>query len=126
MRPVEFFFCCCYGDDFIIIMPDLSQAGQWGEMENSDCLIELLFCAQAESTVRKHQRAYYRWRQWAIGRQQVPLPAQPLELCSYLQSIGSTTGSKSAVEESVNAVSWVHTTGVGMNLAIGSLMFCHS
>ena len=39
----------------------------------------------------------------------MPLPAQPLELCSYLQSIGSTTGSKSAVEEAVNAVSWVHT-----------------
>ena len=55
LRPVEFvvFFCCCYGDVFIIIMPDLSQAVQWGEMENSDSLIELLFCTRAESTVHE-------------------------------------------------------------------------
>ena len=90
-------------------MPDLRQAGKWGEVENSDNLIELLFCTRAESTVTKYQRAYYRWRQWAIARRHVPLPAQLLQLCSYLQSVGSSSGSKSAVEEAVNVVSWAHT-----------------
>ena len=39
----------------------------------------------------------------------MPLPAQPLQLCSYLQNVGSTAGSKSAVEEAMNAVSWART-----------------
>ena len=78
------------------------------DREGAKALVELALHSRAESTMRKYINAYTRWKQWAsqkLGR--YSLPANQFFLCQYLQHLVSK-GSRSAVEEAVHAVSWVH------------------
>jgi len=47
---------------------------------------------------------------WATAHKLNPFPTKPHEFVRYLQYIGETTSSKSAVEEACNAVALIHTT----------------
>lgn len=64
---------------------------------------------RADSTVTKYGYAFQRWKTWAQARQEVAiLPVSAVHFALYLQHLGEKAQSWSAVQEAVNAVSWVH------------------
>lgn len=67
-----------------------------------------LFESRASGTVRKYCYAFGRWRAWAKEKEIQLFPVLPEQLCLYLQHLGDTTGSKSAVTDAINAISWLH------------------
>ena len=66
-----------------------------------------VLASRACSTTKKYQGAFDRWKRWATERELVAFPVETARFVLYLQYIGDNTGSKAAVEEAVNAVSWV-------------------
>ena len=53
--------------------------------------------------------AFQRWKRWASSRTEVSVfPVQEVHFALYLQHLGEVAKSKSAIEEAVNAISWVH------------------
>ncbi|XP_065904717.1 integrase/recombinase xerD homolog isoform X3 [Dysidea avara] len=66
--------------------------------------------SRASSTVKKYLGAYRRWKSWAVSHRLPPFPAKPQHFVLYLQHLGETIKSKSAVEEACNALSWVHSS----------------
>ena len=57
----------------------------------------------------KYIAAFQRWEQWAQACWEVPVfPANEVHLALYLQHLSEQTQSRSAVEETLNAVSWIH------------------
>ena len=67
-----------------------------------------VLASRAPSTVSKYVNAFGRWKQWAQQyHSMVVLPVNEEEFALYLQHLGDTTASRSAVEEAVNGVSWV-------------------
>ena len=64
--------------------------------------------SRADSSVRKYAGSYRRWRSWAMAHELPPFPAKEHHVALYLQSIGQRLESKSAAEEAVNALAWVH------------------
>ena len=64
---------------------------------------------KADSTTKKYLGAFQRWKTWAEARRGVPsFPVQEIHLVLYLQHLSESIQSKSAVEEAVHAVSWLH------------------
>lgn len=64
--------------------------------------------ARAGSTTRKYLGAYKRWKLWTLERE--GLAHWPISIAGfvlYLQHVGEKSQSKAAVEEAVNAISWV-------------------
>ena len=68
-------------------------------------LPQTILQSHANNTVRKDLGAFRRWKTWASGHNLSPIPAKPHKFALYLQFVGDTKGSKSAVEEACNAVS---------------------
>ena len=67
--------------------------------------------SRADSTVAKYMYAYQRWKKWVLPRKDVKvMPADEVHFALYLQHLGETVKSKSAVEEAANAINWVHQT----------------
>lgn len=65
--------------------------------------------SRADSTSQKYMRAFQRWKAWAEPRREVAVyPVRDVHFALYLQHLGDTTKSKAAVEEAVNAISWLH------------------
>ena len=64
---------------------------------------------RADKTTVKYLYAYGRWRRWA-DEHRVPqgLPVSEIHLVLYMQYLGDSVGSKSAVETAVNCIAWVH------------------
>ena len=68
-----------------------------------------VLASRAPATTKKYLGAFMRWKQWAEAHSEVVVfPVKGTEFALYLQYVGDTTGSKSAVEEAVHAVGWVH------------------
>ena len=63
---------------------------------------------KATSTTRKYLGGFKRWKQWATEHKISVLPADACHVALYLQHLGESKKSKSAVEEAVNCLSWVH------------------
>ena len=59
-------------------------------------------------TPKKYLGAFRRWKQWALKHGVKALPVESKYLALYLQYIGDTVRSKSAVEEAVHAIAWIH------------------
>ena len=75
----------------------------------ADELLDTVLHSRADSTTRKYIGAFRRWEAWARGRKEVTvLPVSEVHLALYLQHVGGTSRSRSAVEEAVHAISWVH------------------
>ena len=99
-------------------MADLEAAGAWSQLANvkdpelQRLALEVpdtLLSGKADSTVKKYIGAFQRWKLWAEARQEVPsFPALEAHVVLYLQHLSHVVQSKSAVEEAVNALSWVH------------------
>ena len=66
--------------------------------------------SRAGSTVQKYLRAYGRWKTWGVAHKLNPIPAEPQKFGLYLQYLRDQTSSKAVIEETCNAVAWVHTT----------------
>ena len=65
--------------------------------------------SRADSTASKYLGAFRRWEKWAKPRQEVSVyPVHEVHFALYLQHLGGTVKSKSAIEEAVNAIGWVH------------------
>ena len=68
--------------------------------------------SRAQFTTNKYLLAYQRWVNWAQLYEEITsFPAQPSHIALYLQHLADSSESKSAVEEAVNAISWVHQLG---------------
>ena len=67
--------------------------------------------SRADSTTTKYLYAFQRWKKWALLRKEVTVfPVGEVHFALYLQHLGETVRSKSAVEEAVNAIGWLHQT----------------
>ena len=65
--------------------------------------------SRAPATTSKYLCAFLRWKHWAEAHREVAVfPVKGTEFALYLQHLGDTTGSKSAVEEAVHSMGWVH------------------
>ena len=65
--------------------------------------------SRAPTTTSKYLCAFLRWKRWAEAHREVAVfPVKETEFALYLQHLVDTTGSKSAVEEAVHSVCWVH------------------
>ena len=99
-------------------MVDLEAAGVWSQLADlkdpelqrlAREVPDTLLSGKADSTVRKYIGAFQRWKLWAEARQGVPsFPAQEAHIVLYLQHLSQSVQSKSAIEEAVNALSWLH------------------
>ena len=59
--------------------------------------------------MQKYLGAFGRWKRWAEAHQDVPsFPVQDIHLALYLQHLGESVESKSAIEEAVYALDWLH------------------
>ena len=80
----------------------------------ADKLPETVLKSRADSTTKKYLGAFRRWKQWALKHGAKSFPVDGKYLALYLQYIGETIGSKSAVEEAVHAIAWIH-SAAGVN-----------
>ena len=68
-------------------------------------LPETVLRSRADGTSKKYMGAFMCWRRWAEPRREVTVyPVQEVHFALYLQHLGETVQSRSAVEEAVNAV----------------------
>ena len=72
-------------------------------------LPETVMRSRADSTAHKYVRAFRHWQVWAGKHQEVAMfPVSDVHFALYLQHLGDTMKSRAAVEEAVNATSWIH------------------
>ena len=97
---------------------DVFSSGVWPLLSNLEdpelrrlakALPATVLKCKADSTTKKYLGAFQRWKTWAETRRGVPsFPVQEIHLVLYLQHLSESIQSKSAVEEAVHAVSWLH------------------
>ena len=65
--------------------------------------------SRAGSTAKKYWYAFERWRAWAEQKSELKIfPVIPEQFCLYLQHLGESSRSSSAVKEVVNSLAWMH------------------
>ena len=97
---------------------DVLCSGVWEVLKNfqepelkslATALQSTVLASRASTTTSKYVYAFLRWKRWAESHKEIVVfPVREIDLALYLQYLGNTTESKSAVEEAVNAVGWVH------------------
>ena len=100
-----------------LFLIDIKRAPAWGNLATlqdpelkglADSLLGTVLKSRAPSTTNKYAYATERWRQWASQKEEiVEFPVKDYQFALYLQHIAVTVGSRTAVEEAVNAVSWL-------------------
>ena len=127
MRNVLFYNCIirCGGVATIVVIWDLMShstdvmcTGVWEVLkELQDPVLKSLaaslqttvFAGRAPTTTGKYIYAFLRWKRWAESQDEIVVfPVRETHFALYLQHLGDTTRSKSAVQEAVNSISWVH------------------
>ena len=74
----------------------------------ANALPDTVFKARADSTTRKYIGAFRRWSAWVSTKEEVVVfPINTAHFALYLQHVGESSKSRSAVEDAVNAISWV-------------------
>ena len=62
--------------------------------------------------MQKYTRSFDRWKKWAAQYPEISeFPAQPAHVALYLQHLIETSEAKTAVDDAVNALAWVHELG---------------
>ena len=96
---------------------EVLQHGEWsllGELNDPELirlanqLSETLLQSRACSSTKKYVSAFKRWKSWANSHHLQTFLAQAHHLALYLQHLAEQAKSKSAAEEAVNALAWVH------------------
>ena len=99
------------------IFIDVQSVGSWVELKNVEDseLIDLasqlptiILKSRTDSSIKKYVGAFQRWCCWALSYSLTVFPAKEQHIALYLQSIANRLESKSAAEEAVNAINWVH------------------
>ena len=95
---------------------DIQATDQWSQLGSlhdpelkdlAESLLGTVLKSRAVSTTKKYLYAIDRWRQWARAKTEISeFPIIDIQFALYLQHIAQG-GSKSAVEEAVNAISWL-------------------
>ena len=107
----------------IVTTADIESAGIWPLLKEFDYpeltrlareLPATLLKSRADSSVQKYLGAYRCWRTLAMMHQLPSFPAKEHHVVLYLQNIGHKLESRTAAEEAVNALSWVHSLA-GLN-----------
>lgn len=96
-------------------------AGVWLLLGNLDypelrwlasALPAVVLSSRADSTTKKYLGAFQRWKAWADQQMGVPsFPIQDIHLALYMQHLRQSTQYKSAIEEIVYALAWLHRVG---------------
>ena len=111
------YYVCCMFPLYMFATADIQSTGVWPLLTEFDDpeltrlasqLPATLLKSRADSSVKKYLGAYRRWRAWAMVHELPTFPAKEHHVALYLQSIGQRLESKSAAEEAVNALTWVH------------------
>ena len=72
-------------------------------------LPDVVLSGRADSTTKKYLGAFQRWKVWAESMEIVPtFPVKGMHLALYMQHLNTAKHSRSAVEEVVHALAWVH------------------
>ena len=72
-------------------------------------LPDVVLSGRADSTTKKYLGAFQRWKVWAESMEIVPtFPVKGMYLALYMQHLNTAKHSRSAVEEVVHALAWVH------------------
>ena len=72
-------------------------------------LPDVVLRGKADSTTKKYLGAFQRWKVWAESMEIVPsFPVKGMHLALYMQHLSTAKHSRSAVEEVVHALAWVH------------------
>jgi len=99
------------------ILTDVLSSGSWKSLQSqqdpklqhlADGLISSALRGKAPATTMKYLGGFRRWKAWALDHKLQAFPASESNVVLYLQHLGETKGSKSAVEEAVNSLAWVH------------------
>lgn len=111
-------FCLTMLTSFLLTIADTMTDGVWAELAEvrdpelqrlAKALPSTVLHSRADSTVAKYGYAFQRWKSWARARDEVPVfPVHAVHFALYLQHLSEKLQSWSAVQEAVNAVSWVH------------------
>ena len=109
---------CHVSLEFFIAHADILSKGIWqtvGELQDPELkrlaayLPQTVMSSRADSTVTKYLHAFRRWKEWADTQAEISVfPIQVAHFALYLQHVGQSTQSKSAVEEAVNAAGWIN------------------
>lgn len=96
---------------------DVFSTGQWTVLKNledeglkdlANALPATIIRSKASSTTTKYLGGFRRWKLWATEQKLATFPASTIHVALYLQHLGQSKGSKAAIEEAVNALSWAH------------------
>ena len=72
-------------------------------------LPDVVLSGRADSTTKKYLGAFQRWKVWAESMEIVPsFPVKGMHLALYMQHLSTAKHSRSAVEEVVHALAWMH------------------
>ena len=100
-----------------VVSTGFLSSGPWKELsEVQDPELQMLarmlpatvMGSRADSTSRKYLGAFKRWKLWARQHSLPVFPVKDINLALYLQHLAVEGGSRSAVDEAVNAMSWLH------------------
>ena len=102
----------------LVFLADAMTRGVWEELADlhdpelqrlAKSLKATMLHGRANSTITKYGYAFQRWKAWTQTRSEVRiLPVGEVHFALYLQHFGESLESRSAVQDAVNAVSWVH------------------
>ena len=99
------------------LFPEVLSIGRWAQLkdlEDEDLkrlatgLPTTILQCKATNTTKKYLGGFRRWKQWATEHKISILPTNACHVALYLQHLGETKKSKSAVEEAVNSLAWVY------------------
>ena len=102
---------------YILFLVEATPGSVWESLQQvqdpelrrlTNALPHTLLQSRADSTTKKYLAAFDRWKRWADHQAEVAVyPILEAHFALYLQHLAESTESKAAVEEAVNAVSWV-------------------
>ena len=101
----------------VVLCTDVLKVGVWQLLQDIDdpelrklahSLPMTVLRSRATGSTRKYLGAFRRWKAWAKGHALPVFPAQGHHVALYLQHLAKSLESKSAAEEAVNALGWVH------------------
>ena len=102
---------------FLLSHADVLRVGVWQMIQKEEdpdlkrlakSLPITVLHSRATSSTKKYLGAFKRWKCWAADHKLPVFPAREHHVALYLQHLAESRESKSAAEEAVNALGWVH------------------
>ena len=114
----------CFFLSFHIFFSSVFQEVLWKEAASlkdpdlqslSSRLQTSILSARAPGTVTKYERAFNRWKDFALSKQELSyFTAEPIHVAVYLQHVLESTRSRSSVDSAFYSIKWAHeSAGLG-------------